>query len=88
MSDTSANPAQEQSVSAQFNKKKNTLAYAGNLYVNSTWKTWCWVLLIIFIIIPAAIGIITIAITAIAIGSVGDAVQDAITEGSSPGTNM
>ena len=85
MSDSSVKSAQEQSVSAQYNEKKNTLAYSGNLYVNSTWKTWCWVLLIVFIIIPAAIGVIIITLTAIAIGSVGDAVQDAVIEGSSPG---
>jgi hypothetical protein len=56
-------------ISANFNEKKNMVKYAGHVYVNKAWKTWCWVLLIIFIIIPAAIGIIVIVTAGVAFGT-------------------
>lgn len=80
MSDTSPQPSQvqEQSVSAQFNKKKNILTYAEHTYVNSSWKTWCWVLLVIFIIIPVCVGLLSIIFAGVLVGSAVNAAQDAM----------
>lgn len=68
----------------QYNEKQNTIAYNGKLYVNSSWKTWCWVLLIIFIIIPAGVAIISLFAAKIFIGSAVNQIKESV-EGSSSG---
>ena len=65
-------------ISAQFNEKKNVIKYSGHVYVNKSWKTWCWVLLILFIIIPAATGIISIITAGAAVGAAANKVGNAL----------